>query len=286
MYTYGIKSGIYEREGIDLRVLEGTGSGPVIQSIGAGTDNFGEADVNTAAIMIARGVPVKVLGAFVQTTPSSVIFFADSGIKAPKDLEGRKVAQTAGDANDQLFKPFLIANKVDEGKVQKVYLDPQSRPTALMTNQVDAMGGYYTHDAALVEQNAKRKVAYLRVADFGVNLLSRGIVVNTKNLANRDLTCRMMRATVTAWSESAKNPDRAIQALLEMFPKAGSFEFNKLALVNMLALKDTKYSRGKTWGWIADEDWNELLNFQRMYAGVTNLRAPQDYYTNEFIECR
>jgi NitT/TauT family transport system substrate-binding protein len=286
MYTYGVKSGIYENEGIDLQILEGTGSGPIIQSIGAGTDRFADVDVNTAAALIAKGMPVKVVGAFVQTTPASIIFFADKGIKGPKDLEGKKVAQTAGDANDQLFKPLLAVNNIDESKVQKVYLDPRSRPTAVMTGQVDAMGGFYTQDAYLIEEAAKRKVSYFRLADFGVNLLSRGIILNTKYLPDRDLNCRMMRATIKAWSEAAAHPDEAIRSLLEMFPKAGSVEYNKTALVNMVALKETKHSKGKVWGWIAREDWDELLAFQRTYAGVTNIRPHGDYYTNEFLECR
>lgn len=286
MYTYGVKSGIYESEGIELQVLEGTGSGPIIQSIAAGTDRFADVDVNATAALIAKGMPVKVVGAFVQTTPASIIYFADKGIKGPKDLEGKKVAQTAGDANDQLFKPLLVVNKVDEAKVQKVYLDPRSRPTAVMTGQVDAMGGFYTQDAYLIEEAAKRKVAYFRLADHGVNILSRGIIMNTRYAGDRDLNCRMMRATIKAWSAAARNPDEAIRSLLEMFPKAGSVEYNKTALVNMVALKETKHSKGKPWGWIAKEDWDDLLAFQRTYAGVTNIRPHPDYYTNEFLECR
>ena len=288
MYVYGIKKGIYQAEGIDLQMLEGTGSGPIINSIGAGTDRFADVDANATAALIEKGMPVKILGAFVQTTPASIIFFADKGIRSPKDLEGKKVAQTAGDANHQLFKPLLAVNKVDESKVQQVYLDPQSRPVALITGQVDAMGGYYTQDAYLVEQTAKRKVSYFRHADFGVNVLSRVIIVNTRNLteAQRDLNCRMLRATSKAWEEAAKNPDEATRLLLEMYPKAGSFDYNKTALVNMVALKDTPRSKGKVWGWIAKEDWADLIAFRKTYAGATNVKADDEYYTNAFLECK
>lgn len=288
MYAYGIKKGIYEREGIRLDLLEGNGSGPIINSIGAGTDRFADVDANATAALIEKGMPVKVLGAFVQTTPSSIIFFADRPISGPKDLVGKKVAQTAGDANHQFFKPLLAVNNIDESQVQVVLLDPRSRPIALMNGQVDAMGGYHTQDPYLLEQQAKRKVSFFRLADHGVSILSRVIIANTKYLtpADRSLNCRMMRATIQAWEEAAKNPDEATRLLLEMFPKAGSFEYNKTALVNMAALKDTPHSRGKVWGWIAREDWNELLAFRKQYGGATAVRAAENYYTNEFLDCK
>lgn len=288
MYVYGMKKGIYQAEGIDLQLLEGNGSGPIINSIGAGTDRFADVDANATAALIEKGMPVKVLGAFVQTTPASIIYFADKGIKGPKDLVGKKIAYTSGDANHQFFKPLMAVNKIDESKVQQVLLDPQSRPVALITGQVDAMGGYYTQDAYLVEQTAKRKVSYFRLADHGVNILSRVIIVNTKYLtqAHRDLNCRMMRATIKAWEEAARNPDEATRLLVEMYPKSGTFDYNKTALVNMAALKDTPRSKGKVWGWIAKEDWADLLAFRKTYASATSVKAHEDYYTNAFLECK
>lgn len=288
MYAYGIKKGIYEREGIRLEMLEGNGSGPIINSIGAGTDRFADVDANATAALIEKGMPVKVLGAFVQTTPSSVIFFADKPVNGPKDLVGKKIAQTAGDANHQLFKPLLAVNNIDESRVQVVLLDPRSRPVALMNGQVDAMGGYFTQDPFLLEQQSKRKVSYFRLADHGVSILSRVIITNTKYLtpAERSLNCRMMRATIKSWEEAAKHPDEATRLLMEMFPKAGGFEYNKTALVNMAALRDTPHSKGKVWGWIAREDWDELLAFRKKYGGASAVKAPETYYTNEFLDCQ
>jgi NitT/TauT family transport system substrate-binding protein len=288
MYVYGLKKGIYQAEGIDLQLLEGNGSGPIINSIGAGTDRFADVDANATAALIEKGMPVKVLGAFVQTTPASIIYFADRGIKGPKDLVGKKIAYTSGDANHQFFRPLMAVNKIDESKVQQVLLDPQSRPVALITGQVDAMGGYYTQDAYLVEQTAKRKVSFFRLADHGVNILSRVIIVNSKYLTepHRDLNCRMMRATIKAWEEAARNPDEATRLLMEMYPKAGTFDYNKTALLGMAALKDTPRSRGKVWGWIASEDWADLLAFRKTYAGATSVKGHSDYYTNEFLSCK
>ena len=39
--------------------VEGGGSGPVVQSIGAATDRFGYADATTMAKLVSKGLPVK-----------------------------------------------------------------------------------------------------------------------------------------------------------------------------------------------------------------------------------
>src|SRR5262249_3307261 len=151
MYPYGIKAGIYKSDGIDLEVLEGSGSTPVIQSIAAGVDKFADVDMPTAVGMITKGVPVRIIANLTNKTPSSVIFFAETGIRAPKDLQGKKIGMTAGDSNHTLFPLFMRKTGVDPSKVQQILFDPRSRNAALMAGQVDAIGGYWTNDAPRVE---------------------------------------------------------------------------------------------------------------------------------------
>ena len=284
-FAYGLKKGFYENEGIDLQILEGNGSGPVVQAIGAGNDRFGYADAYAMAGLAAKGVPVKMIANFVQTSPLSIIYFADTPIKGPKDLEGRKVSFTAGDSIHQAFQALLKVNNVDKSKVQEVYFDPRGKMAAVMAGQVDAMGGYYTTQAGQIEAQTKKKAAYFRYVDFGVNALSQGLFVHTKYLAERDLNCRMVRASSRAWAEAAKNPEEAAKILVEIFPKAGAVELNLQQWKDTVQLMYTANTRGKAAGWMAKEDWDTLLNLQKTYGGI-QVKAPGDYYTNEFFDCK
>src|SRR5258707_814094 len=54
-FAYGIEKGIYAGEGIDLTMVEGNGSGPVIQAIGTGIDRFAWADATTMAKLASKG---------------------------------------------------------------------------------------------------------------------------------------------------------------------------------------------------------------------------------------
>lgn len=283
-FAYGLKKGIYEHEGIDLTILEGNGSGPVVQAIGAGNDRFGYADAYAMAGLVAKGMPVKMIADFVQTSPLSIIYFADKGIKGPKDLEGRKVSFTAGDSIHQAFQALLKVNNVDKSKIHEVYFDPRGKLTAVLTGQVDAMGGYYTTQTGQLEEQSKKKVGYFRYVDFGVNALSQGLFVHTKYLGDRDLNCRMVRASSRSWMEAAKHPEEAAKILVEMFPKAGRLDMNLSQWKDTIDLMSTPASRGKPAGWMAAADWETLLNLQKTYGNIQT-RPAAEYYTNEFFDC-
>jgi NitT/TauT family transport system substrate-binding protein len=284
MYAYGLKRGLFAAEGIDLTVLEGNGSGPIVQSIGAGTDRFADVDMNTAAGFIARGLPVRVVAVLTPVTPASIIFPADKPLKGPRDLQGKKVALTAGDANHQLLAPLLKVSGVERSGVHEILFDPRSRQNALLLGQADAMAGYYTNDVPRLEAASGRKFGYFRYVDHGVNLVSRGLIMHARHLNDRDLNCRMMRATARAWTEAARDVEGAVRALLEMFPKAGSFELNQIQWRNTSQLMESPSTRGKPFGTIVKSDWDTLLEFQKTYAGIKVL-APGDYYTNDFVSC-
>jgi NitT/TauT family transport system substrate-binding protein len=147
------------------------------------------------------------------------------------------------------------------------------------------MGGFYNVDPARLEEMAKKKVSYFRYADHGVNFLSRGIIVHTKYLGERDVNCRFLRATARAWAAAAQNPDEAARILLEMFPKGPRFELSRAEWVDTATLAHSAHTRGKTLGWMAREDWESLLDFQKTYGGATTTRPHAEYYSNDFIGC-
>jgi NitT/TauT family transport system substrate-binding protein len=50
-------------------------------------------------------------------------------------------------------------------------------------------------------------------------------------------------------------------------------------------LMHTPASKGKPAGWMAAADWDTLLNLQRTYGNIQT-KAPGEYYTNEFFDCK
>ncbi len=288
-FAYGVAKGMYADEGIDLEIKEGRGSGVVVQSVGADAARFGYADAASLAQNISKGLPVRMIADYIQTTPLSLIFYAEKGIKSPKDFEGRKISVTTGDAAHQLFPLLYKINNVDGSKVNLVFIaEPLAKQTAMMTGLVDALAGYYTTQAGAIELETKKKVGYIRFADFGVNSLSQGLLVHTKYLGERDLNCRMVRATSKAWAAAGKDPEGGAQALHKLFPKTNkeNLDLTKRQWIASFDLLYTKHTQGKTPGWMAKDDWDNLLQLLKTYGGMEKVLAHEAYYTNEFFDCK
>src|SRR4029453_18516667 len=283
-FAYGLEKGIYAEDGIELAIVEGGGSGKVGQEVGIGSERFGYADATTMANLVSNGLPVKMITNSVKTSLSPIIFFAETGIKSPRDLEGKKVSFTAGDSLHQNFPALIKLNRVDKSKVQEGLLAPAAKQTAVRTGTVDAMGGYYTTQAGLIESETKKKVGYIRYTDFGVGAMTQGLFVHTKHLGEKSLNCRMVRATGRAWQAAMKDPDGAVAALHKLFPKTnkGLTELTKKEWLDSADLLYTKSSQGKTPGLMMKEDWDTLLSLAKGYGGLEPVKAHRDYYTNEF----
>jgi NitT/TauT family transport system substrate-binding protein len=289
-FAYGIQKGIYAEEGIELSIKEGTGSGPTVNAIIGDSARFGFADAAAMARAVSKDAPVKMIGNYVQTSPQAIIFFADKGYKTMKDLIGKKVSFTAGDALHQNWPALLKNAGIARDQIQEVLLASAAKQTAVMTGIVDALGGYYTSQAGLMERETGKKVAWIRYADYGVNLLTLGLIVNTKYLNDKEkaLNCRMVRATTKAWAAAVKDPDGAVEALHAVFPQVnkGMKDLTKEQWVASSKHLYTKRSQGKMPGWMAEDDWKDLITLLREQGGMERARPVADYYTNEFFDCK
>jgi NitT/TauT family transport system substrate-binding protein len=286
--AYGLAKGIYAEEGIDLTIKEGAGSGATVNAIIGDSARFGYADAGTMVRAATKDAPLRMIANYVQTSPFSIIFFADKGFKGPKDLAGKKVSFTAGDSLHQAWPALLKVNGLERGQFQEVLMAPQAKQTAVMTGAVDAMGGYYTTQAGSIEREAKKKVAYFRYADHGVNAPTQGLFVNTKYLADRALNCRMVKATTRAWVAAGRDPDGATDALHQLFPNTnkGAKDLTKQQWIDSFDLLYTANTRGKTAGWMAREDMEALVKLLAEYGGMEKARPAGDYYTNDFFDCK
>src|SRR5687767_15438883 len=72
----GKEKGYFAKEGIDLDIQEGRGSGKTVEAIATNVATFGYADVPTMIKAAAKGAQVKAVGIALQRSPMSVMGFA------------------------------------------------------------------------------------------------------------------------------------------------------------------------------------------------------------------
>src|SRR5215475_14946216 len=212
-FFLGKERGYFDQEGIDLDIQEGRGSGVTVQAVAAGTATFGYADVPTMIKAASKGAPVTAVGVALQTSPMSVMGFAEKNIKKPDDIKGKTVAVTPGDSMSQIWPLFLKKTNLKDGDFKVVAGDAQTKLNAVINNQADLLLGYVMDQAIKLQDATQKQVYPIRFADYGVNLVSSGIIVSKETLAkNPDMVKRFMRAATKSLEEAAKNPEAAIDA--------------------------------------------------------------------------
>ena len=285
-FFLGKERGYFDQEGIDLDVQEGRGSGVTVQAVAAGTATFGYADVATMIKAASKGAPVTAVGVALQTSPMSAMGFADRNIRKPEDIKGKTVAVTPGDSMSQIWPLFLKKTGLKESDFKTVSGDAQTKLNAVMNNQADLLLGYVM-DQAIKLQDATHKDIYpIRFADYGVNMVSSGIIVQKDYLkAHPDVVKRFMRATTRSLEEAAKNPDAAVDAMLKANPKSGVKETALVGMKNTASLYKGPDNPNDRPLRVGAKNMDETLALLVEYGGLEKASAGKatDYYTNDFL---
>jgi len=293
-YTYsehapfylGKERGYYDQEGIDLDIQEGRGSGVTVQAVAAGTATFGYADVPTMMKAASKGAPVVAVGVALQTSPMSVMGFSEKNIRKPEDIKGKTVAVTPGDSMSQIWPLFMKKTGLKEGDFKQVAGDAQTKLNAVMNNQADLLLGYVMDQAIKLTDATKKPVTPIRFADYGVNMVSSGIVVQKDYLKDHpEVVKRFLKATQRSMEEAAKNPEAAIDAMLKAQPKSGVKETAIDGMKATAALYKGPDNPNDKPLRVGKKNMDETLMLLVEYGGLDKAQAgkAEDYYTNAYL---
>ena len=280
-FYYGKEKGIYAAEGIDLTINEGRGSANTVQVVAAGSDTFGLADSSSVILTASKGAEVRSVMSLLNSTGFAVVSLAETGIRTPKDLEGKTFAVTPGDPLGQLFQALAAVNKLDMSKIKFVQVDPAAKVVAVLEKKTDALLGGADDQFFLIKQKGMQPAA-LRYADHGANIVGMTIVTKGDLIKSKpDLVRRFVRATAKSWEEAKKNPGAAVDAALKVKP-----DLNRQSTLDQLMvdieLLDSKNSKGRI-GWGAQADWDQTLNLLKQYRELKTDLPWTAFHTNEFV---
>jgi len=285
-FFIGKEKGFYDAEGIDLEIQEGRGSGVSVQAVAAGSATFGYVDVPTMIRAATKGAPVKAIGVALQVSPMAVMGLAEKNIKAPKDIVGKIVAMTPGDSMSQIWPLFMKKTGLQEGQYKVVSGDGQTKLNAVINGQADLLLGYVMDQNMKIQDALHKPVQVIRFADYGVNLISSGIVANKDTLASKgDLVKRFMRASTKAFEEAEKSPEAAVDSMLKANAKAGQRETLLIGLKLTTPLYRTEETKSQRPFRVSMKNVNESLDLLVQYGGLDPaLRGkPEDWVTNEYL---
>ena len=132
------------------------------------------------------------------------------GITKPKDLEGKKLADTAFSAMPKMFGAYAKAAGIDASKVTWVVAGSDALPGMLSLGRVDGIGQYTVGEPLLQKAAAPKEVVQLAYSDVGLDYYGSGIVTMDSTLqSNPDMVRRFVAATLHGLKDAIANPKEA-----------------------------------------------------------------------------
>ena len=282
-FFLGRDRGYFAEEGIDLTINEGRGSARSVQLVGTGTDDFAMADAGSLLVGVSKGLEAKAVMSLVNISTFAVVTLADSGIETIKDLEGKSVAVTAGDALTQLWPAIVAANNLDKDSVKLVMMDAAAKPIAVMEGRTDALLGGISDQPNLMRAKGF-DVHVIAFKDIGVNTIGMTLITQPETIAGKpDLVRRFARATRRSYEVMNEEPQAAVAALKR---EKADLDEATLAVqieqtLEMIALG---LPPGKRVGYGPPETWEQTLRLMKTYRNLETDKSSSDFYTNEFVE--
>jgi NitT/TauT family transport system substrate-binding protein len=279
-FAAAVAEGYYKEAGLDVKLIEGNGSGNTAQLVASNRSQLAYADAVAVSQLIAKGAPMKVLSTIYQSNPNEVSALKKTGIKSVKDLAGKKVGVPSGSSQTTMLPLFLKANGLKESDVNLINMPATAMVPALLQGQVDAiLGSIDAYQIQLEAQGAE--LTNFRFADNGVPTVSTSIFASNSYIKdNPEVIKKFIAASLKGWSFALDNPEKSVKALKSIFPNMTE----KTAAAELAAVRPLFCSGGAKYiGKAEDALW---VKTQELLSEVKLLPAGQDpksYYTNDYL---
>ena len=247
-YLVALDKGYYKDEGLDVTVDPGNGSVESVNRVAGGTYEFGFADI-TALIKFrdnAANLPIKAVLMVYDAPPNSIVTLKKTGIKTPKDLEGKILGAPATDASFAVWPIFAKANGIDVSKVKIENIGFPVREPLLAQGKVDAVTAFYFSSYFNLKSNgvADDDIVFLMMRDLGVEVYGNAVIVNPAFAqAHPKEVAGFVRATIKGIQETIKNPEAAIKSLIsrnQIVAEATELQRLKMCLDRNIVTAETK----------------------------------------------
>jgi len=221
-FLVALDKGYYKAEGLDVTMDPGQGSAGAVQRVASGAYSIGFADVNSVIEYNAKNAGREVICVFMayDFPPFGIYALKKGPIRAPKDLEGKKLGAPVFDASFRLFPAFAAKTGIDAKKVEHVNLTPQLREASLANGAVDFISGHYFSSVLDLKARGVKveDIVALRYSEFGMDVYGNGIIVSPELMKNEAAVKGFLRATVKAWKEVIADPKSGVAAAKKRDP--------------------------------------------------------------------
>jgi len=212
--------GYFAEAGLEVELYTPSDPTVVLQTVGAGRDDYGISYQTDVLLARAEEVPVVSIAALVQHPLMGVMSLESSGITRPADLVGTTVGYPGIPSQQAFLTTMMASDGASIDDLELINVDFNLVP-AVISGQTDAvMGAYWTHETILAEQEGYR-VSMMRVEDWGVPDYYELVLVTSeeKTLGDPHQIEALVGAIQRGYLDAIAEPDAAIAAMKTAYPE-------------------------------------------------------------------
>jgi NitT/TauT family transport system substrate-binding protein len=217
-WTLSYANGCYRRHGLDVSIDPGAGSADSLSKVAAGAYDIGVVDFTVLVAFNARQSEQRMVATFISVdrAPTSVVTLKRSGVGKPRDLAGKRIGDSVGEASREMFPAFAKANGLDPASVTWISVSPNLRHVGLRRGDYEAAAGHiFTITSGLRAIGvADSEVTVFPYAQWGVDQYGNAVVAKAAWLAqHRDAMTAFLACAVDGIKGSIADPKAAVATL-------------------------------------------------------------------------
>ncbi|TDU01712.1 NitT/TauT family transport system substrate-binding protein [Streptomyces sp. 846.5] len=273
---------LYQKDGVNISLTPGKGSGTTVQLVSTGKADMGIADSVAITQAVQKGAPLLVVATINQATNTAMQVLNSSGIKKIEDLKGKSVAVPAEGAYSFLLPIFLQSGGLSEDDIKIVTMPFESMAPSLIAGRVDAIVGGQDSHVAL----ASRGVHFTDFAfgDHGVNSVAHSIFT-TRSYAekNPSVVKKVVADSLQGWSEARSHPDLALADIKKLEPSTveNNARTELSVLLPLLCAGDAQYI-----GLAEPARWKSTMALLVRAKLVSNAPDPTKFVSYDYLPPR
>lgn len=272
------RNNFYTEANLEVTFVAGGPGIDEFATVKDGTAHFGIGDGDDLIREVSNGANLVAIGATYQQTPYVFMMLrTEAGVdplQTADDWRGKRVTAAASDIQ-------LLGVLTNFGLTfDDVQIMPNSfEVSPLIDGETDIMGAFITDRGITLIDNGY-DVQFVHPEEYGTAIYE-DVIFTSKDLAdsNPDLVQRFMNASIRGWQFAIENPNVAVESVIAFDPSADA-ESTIKTWEATVPLVDDEGALLR----VESRVFESMLSLMQSTGAITNVLAPETYFTNRFIE--